>query len=250
MSQVAIVNRSNILSDKDGLIITNALNMVLPKFCLDWSLSRHTCVYVAKDKPTTILLRILLLDVADQPGVVAYHDEKDDVPYGKVFVKTILDNNGVLLYSPNPVVFTVSEAVCHELFEMLIEPNCNTWVMLPDNRTLYAYEVCDPVQSNPVTVQVQTGTMTTGTPPNVKIVPVYTKVGLSDWLLPNWFDPQKKRGPYNNNNTLNSPLTIDKNGYVISLKDGICKPIWGAAVTPDRQRAFAAKQRVLRHLTT
>jgi hypothetical protein len=250
MAQVAIVNQTTIVSDADGLTITTALNMVLPQFCMDWSLSRYTCVYVGRGKTTTIPLKIFLKDDADQPGVLAYHDEINDIPYGNVFIKTVLKNNGVLLYSPNPVVPTFSEAVCHELFEMLIDPNCNTWAMLSDYNTLYAYEVCDPVQSNPVTVQVQTGTTTTGKVPNVKVVPVYTSVGLSDWVLPNWFDPQKKRGPYNHNNTLNSPLTIDKNGYVISLKDGVCKPIWGSMVTPDRQRAFAAKQRVLRHLTT
>jgi hypothetical protein len=185
----------------------------------------------------------------DQPGVLAYHDEKDDVPFGKVFVKTIFDHNGVTLYHTNPLIPTVAEAVCHELFEMLIDPNCNTWSMLSDYRTLYAYEVCDPVQSNPVTVKVQTGITRSGVAPNITTTPIYKLVGLSDWVLPNWFDPQKRRGPYNHNNTLGSPLTIDKSGYAISLLNGVCKIIWGPNMTPDRQELFSAKQRVLRHQT-
>ena len=249
MAQIAIVNQTTLLSDADGQTIVTAINMILPKFCTDWSLSRHTCIYVGRGKITTIPLKVFLKDKADVAGVLGYHDEINDIPYGNVFIKTVLDNGGVILYSPNPIIPTVAEVVCHEVFEMLIDPNCNTWAMLSDYRTLYAYEVCDPVQSNPLTVQVQTGISRTGTPPNVKVLPVYTKVGLSDWVLPNWFDPQKKRGPYNNNNTLKAPLTIEKTGYVISLKDGVCKPIWGSAVTPERQRAFAAKQRVLRHST-
>ena len=253
MTQVAIVNQSSIVSDTDGNTITSALNKILPSFCKDWSLSPHSCVYVGKGKTTTILLKIFLKDTADESGSLAYHDEINDIPYGKAFAKTVLSYGGVMLYSQDPNVPTFAQAVCHELFEMLIDPNCNVWTMLSDYSTLYAYEVCDAVQSNPVTVLVQTGSSTSkiylG---NSKIVlktvtnPIYSKVGVSDWVLPSWFDPQKKRGPYNHNNTLKAPFTLDKGGYVISLTNGHSNIVWGENVAPERQKVIAGKLRLSR----
>jgi len=245
--QVAIINQSTVVSDTDGSTITSALNLMTPKFCSDWSLALTTCVYIPKGKTTTIPLKIFLMDTADQPDALAYHEEINDIPYGKAFAKTVLLDNGVMLYSSNPNIPTFAQAVCHELFEMLIDPYCNMWAMLADGNTQYAYEVCDPVESNPVTVQVQTGTITSKNFILKKTTPVYTKVGLSDWVLPKWFDTQATRGPFNHNNTLTSPLTIDRNGYVISLSGGTSNTVFGESVSLAKQTAIKAKSRVARH---
>ena len=248
MTTVAIVNNSTIVTDKDGLTITNALNIILPQFCKDWSLEKTTCVYVPLKSTSSVKLKIYLLDSADVKGALAYHDQRNDISYGKAFAKTVLENGGVMLYSSNPNIPTFAEAVCHELFEMLIDPCCNTWSMLADGTTLYAYEVCDPVQSNPLTVQVQTGIKKTYTIhpsiPITKNTPLYDSVGLSDWVLPKWFDPQSKIGPYNHNNTLKAPLTIDKYGYVIQLVGGRSNTIFGELVTPEKQQSINQKLRV------
>jgi hypothetical protein len=229
MPQLAIINQSTIVTDAEGNIITSALNQVLPQFCSDWGIVSHSCVYVAKGKTTTIPLKIFLLDTSDVANLLAYHDEINDIPYGRAFAKTVLSYGGVILYSQNPRVLTFAQCVCHEVFELLINPNCNVWTMLSDNNTLYAYEVCDPVQSNPVTVSVKTGTITT---------PVYVRVGLSDWVLPNWFDPQKKRGPYNHNNTLTAPFTVSNYGYVMRLTNGKYEYVWGQRLTTEDKQTI------------
>lgn len=249
MTTVAIVNKSTIVTDKDGLTITNALNIILPQFCKDWSLDPTRCVYIPLNSTTSIQLKIYLLDSADVEGALAYHDQYNNISYGRAFAKTVLANGGVMLYSSNPNIPTFAEAVCHELFEMLINPCCNTWSMLADGTTLYAYEVCDPVQSNPVTVQVQTGIKKTYIiNRSIKItrnVPIYNLVGLSDWVLPNWFNPQSKMGPYNHNNTLKAPLTIDKNGYAIRLTgESTFDAIFGELVIPEKQQYINQKLRV------
>lgn len=244
MVQVAIINQSSVVSDTDGYTITSALNILLPQFCKDWSLASTTCVYVGKGKTSTIPLKIILLDTADQEGALAYHDQINDVPYGRAFAKTVLDNGGVMLYSSNPNIPTVAQSVCHELFEMLIDPACNVWAMLEDGKTMYAYEVCDAVESNAVTVQVKTGTKKTGRLLAATTIPIYTKVGLSDWVLPNWFDPQSKTRPFNHNNTLTAPLTLDTNGYTISLTDGAYNILWGKSVVSERKETIKAKLRV------
>lgn len=241
MSQVAIVNNSTLVTDADGATITNALNKVLPKFCLDWSIIPTTCLYVKKGSATNIPLKISLLDSSDVSDALAYHHMINNVPYGKAFVKTVLANGGVLLYSQDPSVRTFAQSVCHELFEILINPHCNVWATLADGVTQYAYEVCDPVQTNALTVQIETGRTFKGRLFTKTSVPIYTKVGLSDWVLPQWFNPQAIRGPFNHTNTLNNPFTVDKNGYVISLSEGTRKAVWGAAVTSARKEAITAE---------
>ena len=245
--QVAIINKSTVVSDTDGTIITSALNLLTPQFCSDWGLALTKCVYVAKGRTTTIPLKIFLMDTSDEQNALAYHDQINDIPYGRAFAKTVLSYGGVMLYDANPIVPTFAQAVCHELFEMLIDPYCNMWAMLA-NGSQYAYEVCDPVESNAVTVQVQTGTTTTKVFAVKKITPVYTKVGLSDWVLPKWFDTQAVKGPFNHNNTLKAPFTLDKNGYVISLSGGTYKNIFGESVSAQKQEHIKAKLRTSRHV--
>uniref|UniRef100_A0A6C0EQ20 Uncharacterized protein n=1 Tax=viral metagenome TaxID=1070528 RepID=A0A6C0EQ20_9ZZZZ len=238
MVQIAIINRSSVVSDKDGSTITNALNIILPQFCKDWSIVTTTCVYVEKGKTTTIPLKIALLDTSDEEGAVAYHDQINDNPYGRAFAKTVLDNGGVMLYSLDPTVPTFAQSVCHELFEMLINPGCNIWAMFADEVTMCAYEVSDPVQSNALTVQVRTGSSRKG---KFFATPVYTKVGICDWVLPNWFDPQSKTRPFNHNNTLTAPLTVDKNGYILLFTNGSYDIIWGKSILPVRKDIIKAK---------
>lgn len=244
MPQVAIINQSTIVSDTDGAIITSALNIITPNFCSDWGIALYTCVYVPKGKTTTIPLKIFLLDTSDQANALAYHDEINDVPYGRAFAKTVLSIGGVILYSPNPNIPTFAQTVCHELFELLIDPYCNSWAMLADGNTMYAYEVCDPVESNAVTVQVQTGITITKNFLKKKLLAIYTKVGLSDWVLPKWFDTQATKGPFNHNNTLKSPFTLDKRGYVISMSGGTSNPIFGELVSSEKQSLIQSKHRV------
>jgi len=232
MPEIAIVNQSSIVSDRDGQTITSALNLILPKFCNDWGLSSYTCIYVPPETTTIISLKILLMDSIDQ----APTDEYIDVPCEKVAV------NGVLLYNHDPSVPTFAQTLSHRLFEMLINPLYNLWAMSGDNCTQYAYEVCDPVESNTVTVHVETGSTFIKTSPSVGFklsavtaVPIYTQVSLSDWVLPKWFDSRATMGPFNHTDTLSAPFTVDKNGYAITLKKGKARIIWDEAVTIERR---------------
>ena len=237
-TQIALINQSTAVSDANGQIIANAMNMILPTFCGDWNIPIVTAVYVGLGKTTTIPLKVFLLDTADVAGALAYHDEVNDLPYGKAFAKTVLSYGGTLLYSTNPLVPTFAQAVCHEIFELLVDMYCNMWAMLSDYTTLYAYEACDPVESNAVTVNlVTTTTAKVGT--KTVTTTVNTKVGLSDWVLPKWFDTQAKRGPYNHNNTLTAPFTLSPYGYVIALESGNVSYIYGNKVSEEKKDLLA-----------
>lgn len=214
---IAIVNSttSNRMKDADGASITNALNSLLPTFCSDWNLKPVTVTYVPKGKATTIPLKCFVLDNSDVQGALGYHYEDSDIPYAKIFVKTILDNSGVVLFSTNPHLPTVAAIISHEIFEMLIDIRANTWWNSANGSQLYAAEVCDPVESNIVKVQLK------GAP----------AVGLSDWILPAWSDAQATKGPFNHMNTLKSPLTVDKGGYLIVLDAGQVNNVMGSKIS-------------------
>jgi hypothetical protein len=222
---ISVVNGSTLVSDSVGELMVDALNMILPTFCNDWNIKPITVTYVGIGKVATTPLRCILLDNSDVKDALGYHSQYRDVPYARVFVKTILDYGGELLYSSK--AHTVAEIVSHEVLEMAVDLNANVWWSLADGSTLYAAEVCDPVQSNAVIVKVND-----------------QSVRLSDWILPEWSDPQATKGPFNHNNTLKSPLTVDKGGYLIVMSCGKVYNVMGSDIS-DYTKANMSTERGL-----
>jgi hypothetical protein len=87
-------------------------------------------------------------------------------------------------------------------------------------------EVCDPVEGNLVRVQV--GSVT---------------IGLSDYILPVWSDPQATKGPYNYLNTLTKPFQVAKGGYVALMRNGTVTNILGMEAS-DYIKHYADNNRV------
>ena len=216
-NQISIINKSSIVSDIHGSCMATALNALLPEFCNDWKIPLFTVIYVSKGlteiPPNTYI--IYLMDISDVDEALAYHDIRSDIPYGKVFAKTIIDNGGVLLYEPTLKQSTVAQSLSHEVFELIIDPRCNGWWMDRTTGILYASEVCDPVQSNIVVVSLKTG----------------IHIGMSDWILPSWQDIQNTSGPYNHLNTLTAPFQI-KNGYAMQIKNSKLTTVYGDIEDP------------------
>jgi len=217
---IAVVNSSTLVSDSEGQILVNAINQVLPQFCKDWDHPLYKAIYVAKKQRTTIPIKIYIFDNPDISGAFGYHDFTSNIPSGKCFAKTVLESGGAILYSPTGEA-TLAQVVAHEIFELLIDPQCNGWWDIGDGRTLFARETVDPVQGNDLIVQIQTSPAKTildlKTRKAIKKPAVVQKVGLSDWVLPAWSNPQNTTGPFNHLKTLKAPFTLDKGGYVIEI---------------------------------
>jgi hypothetical protein len=213
-NMIALVNKSSLMNDTDGATIVAALNSMLPIFCNDWNIPPVVATYVKRGASTTIPLQCLVLDTSDANGAFGYNNESNGISYAKVFVKSILQYGGVILYNANPAVPTVAASVSHVVFEMIADLRANVWWGCADGYTLIAAEVCDPVEGNIVAVKPR------GLP----------TVGLSDWVLPAWADPQAKLGPYNHNNTLKAPMTAEKGGYLITMANSVYTPVLGSDV--------------------
>jgi hypothetical protein len=134
--------------------------------------------------------QLIYFDDADAAGAEGYHDlTKHGQPVSKVFVKTTLADKDL-----------VSVTACHELFEMAIDPVANLWAQATD-RTLYAYEMCDPVEDDTFKVK---------------------GIAMSNFLYPAWFEPFKHpRGTkYDHLGRLNAPFAMTSGGYMIVSKKG------------------------------
>lgn len=209
-------NQSTTLSTSNMSLMISAINTLLPTFCSAWApqAKQYQCQPAPSTMKSVSSLYCVFMDTSDSAGALAYHTETGNVPYGRVFVKTILSYGGALLMGANNSVPTVAQAFAHEIFEMIANMNVNVWWQL-SNGNLVPGEVCDPVQGNVVPVKV--GSVT---------------VGLSDYILPVWADPQATRGPYNYLNTLTKPFQLAKGGYVILMKNGAVFYVLGNLVTP------------------
>lgn len=253
---IAIINSSTIVSDVDGQTIVSALNQILPQFCIDWSLPKYTATYIAKGKTSSITSKVFILDTSDVKYALGYHSLLGNVPYGKCFAKTVLADGGAILYSATGAS-TLAQIVAHEVFELLIDPLCNSWWDIGDGRTLVAKEVCDPVQGNDIIANVVMSPAKTKYDPKtlkaVTIPAVVQKVGLSDWILPAWANPQNTVGPYNRMNTLRAPFTLDSGGYVIQLAAEASGQVtamkFGTSVTEAQKAKYSTKKRMTKKTT-
>jgi len=211
---IAIMNESKLVTDFQGKAITSALNSLLPKFCNDWNMRPVSAVYYPRNTLSPIPLKCYIYDTAEAEAALAYKDEINDVPYAKVFVQKILENGGAVLAASNGGP-TVSQRISHEVFEMLVDLRGNSWWSDFSGATHYAAEVCDPVESNLVSVNIG-GAL----------------IQLSDWVLPAWSDPQASKGPFNHLNTLTNPMSVDKGGYIITQSNGTTNTVTGCKISP------------------
>jgi hypothetical protein len=213
-NRIFVFNKSSVLKNTDMFLMINAINVMLPAFCKTWSLKECTCIAAPSNtKPGTNGMYCVFLDHSTSPGTLAFHTEYDNIPYGEIFVKTVLQYGGSVLMGANRTVPTVAQAFSHEIFEMLVNPNVNVWWQT-SNTTLVPAEVCDPVQGMIVPIKVGS-----------------VMVGLSDYIFPEWNDPQSKKGPYHFLNTLRRPFQMARGGYLIYMKSGVISFVYGNSVT-------------------
>ena len=134
---------------------------------------------------------IVFLENADVANALAYHDlTPDGFPISKVFVKTTIANGDL-----------VSVSASHELVEMLVDPAINMMTTGPDPKTIYAYEMADPVEALSF---------------NVNGIP------MSDFVYPAYFEVFRKPGSvkFDQLNKVTRPFQILSGGYQIIFKNG------------------------------
>ena len=161
-------------------------------------------------KPKRTDWLFIYFDDADEASAEGYHDlTHRGQPVSKVFVRASQADNV-------PVSVTAS----HELFEMVIDPIANLWAQAT-KRTLYAYEMCDPVEEDTFMVD---------------------GIEMSNFVYPSWFEPFRHppKTKFDYLGKLKKPFSKTKGGYVIIKQNGRVKEEFGS---PAKAKRFAKEDR-------
>lgn len=209
---IAVQNLSTLVTDEDAYAMAvlcdrQARRDVAPA----WGVQPSQVTFLKQASLLHYDAIIGILDDADQAGDLGWHTEGPGADvYGRVFARPVLDNGGNALTD----ALSVCSVLSHEVVETIGDAACNAWAQQADG-TLVARELCDPVESDSylMTVTTEEGTSLSGT--------------VSDFLLPAWFDPDAKGGPYDQMSLLAAPFEVRSDGYVIVMTGGTVTEQWG-----------------------
>ena len=224
LQKINVINQSTVITDSDVTKMVAALNQTLPAFARDWKIFIIQAAVLPRETvmPTgSTILNVVIMDTTDIPGTAGYHTLYNGTTTVKIFASTILAAGGVSLYEDTRTKPTVSQALCHEVFEALLDPRSTQWILNPITGAMYALEVGDVVDGNAKVMRLGDG----------------SRVTVSDWVLPAWYDAENTLGPYNSLDTLSAPFTLAPNGYAMTASGSAVNYLYGSAV-PDATKAY------------
>jgi len=203
---IAVLNKSTLVTNAEASTMSRLVaSQVRYHYVPAWQhASAAVLFYVDEAQVPPGAAKIAIFDDSDTPGAAGWHSENAGNPFGRVFVRPVLDVGGnALRVDP-----TVCSILSHEVLELLADPTVNLWASdfgLNGSPRLYAVEICDPVEADSYTVTVG------GTQP--------ASGRVSNFVLPSWFDPTGASKPYDHLNKLSTPFSMSPHGYLI-YEDG------------------------------
>ena len=204
MAEISLLNKSTLVTNSDAALMAAAcakqvVNHVAPAW---GKLPMAVKFYANEAQVPAGAYRMYLLDDSDQAGALGYHAETPEgFPYGRVFAKPVLDNNGTMLQG----TLTVASVVSHEVIELFCDPDVNAWYDGPGNKD-YAAEACDPVEGDSYDVSVGL---------------TMKKVSVSNFIIPAWFKVTPAKGEtFDYLKKLSKPFTMTAGGYWIVRSHG------------------------------
>lgn len=236
VQKVNVINESTVITDADVTKMVTALNQTLPAFARDWKIFIVQATVLPREAvlPTgPTVLNVVIMDTTDIPGTAGYHTLYNGTATVKIFASTILAAGGVSLYEDTRTKATVSQALCHEVLEALLDPKCTQWILNPNTGAMYALEVGDVVDGNVKVVRLGDG----------------SRVTVSDWVLPAWYDSENTLGPYNSLDTLSAPFTLAPNGYAMTASGSVVNYLYGTAVPNATKNYLQLSVRTLTRVT-
>lgn len=201
MTVITVVNKSTLVSNTDVQLMVRACAWQL-RYDAAPAWGRYPLMVTYSPTEATAppgSWVIGVFDDSDQAGALGWHDlGRGDIVYGRVFARPVLTHGGNALTKD----LSIASVLSHEVLETFIDPYCNDYSD-KDGRQSIAKEVGDPVEAD------------------VYVVPVSgTRVTVSNFVLPRWFDPAATVGPFDKMGHLSAPFTMTSGGYLIVMEDG------------------------------
>ena len=178
---IAVVNASKAMTDAE---VAKAVAALQKQVSVDFAPHYSDAHLVVSKAIPAGAWGLVILDNSDQAGALGYHDlTKSGLPLGKVFAG-----------SDKADGMSPSVTMSHELLEMLADPWINLCAEGPGGR-FYAYEVCDAVEADELGYKID-------------------DVLVSDFVLPNWFEPGMTKGPFALKSKVKRPFALLPGGYI------------------------------------
>lgn len=186
--EIAVTNSSK-LSNIDVAFMVEAIGHQVVECAKAWGLPPMAMAFYATQAglPAADVHIIDIVDDMDQPGALGYHTDVAGVEYGRVLAQGA----------------DTSITLSHEALELLCDPTCDQWRARGDGSQV-ALEVCDPVEGDSYGVAAT-------------VLGEQRTVNLSNYVLPQWFDPAARGVAVDRMHTAPGPLSMTSGGYCVIL---------------------------------
>lgn len=193
MINISIVNKSTVFKDADLPTVCNGLQIQLTRdFYPIWGFNAKIWYTPLGANPTADHWALFILDNATQAGELGVHDVTPaGLPLGQAFAETAIADGS-----------SIERTLSHELGEMGADPHVNLTAQV--GSILYAYEPFDAPEADAYGYDITIPDGWTG---------AGTKVLVSDFVTPNWFQPGST-GPFDFMNHITAPLQLLPGGYI------------------------------------
>jgi len=190
---IAVINQSTVVTDAQAKAVVHAMQVQISRdFAPAWNILGELHFFGKNDAVPTTYWQMVLLDDADQAGVLGYHDlTPEGLPLGRVFIKTAVAAK---------VAWSVT--LSHELLEMLVDPYADLLCLVQRQDglvALFPVELCDPVEGDTYAIG---------------------STLVSNFVYPEWFENYAKNadGKYDFLGTVNAPFQLAPGGYMSAMK--------------------------------
>lgn len=236
MFKFALINESTLLKNPTQLqMMVDAALTMLTTFCQDWDRTMvHGQYYNSRAEALAAPTHNIIFNWVDSDttaaGAEAYHDEIGGIPYARLMVNPA-QANGAGVLDLGTANMSLLMLFTHELFETLCDEFVNDFTYQPNGKFLVK-EVCDPVQSVPVPINLPGGV-----------------VYCSDYVTPRYFDSQAPAGTrFSYSGKITSPGQLLSGGYqswfdpsAVSTTTGPIETVWGARV-PEWLKSYRQRE--------
>ena len=200
MAKINVVNESTSVTDDQVAVMAEAVSIQIKNhFAPAWNQMPSPVTWVKKDQVDPDAWVVTVLDNTHELGTLGYHEQEGAAPTAKVFCQPSLDYGSSVFTGD----YAISSILSHECLELLTDPTTTEWNLVGvdhhGNATFVAEESVDPVESQYYEIHVDG-----------------TRVNVSNFVLPAWFDPQTDDLYTDILRTITKPLTIASGGYVIT----------------------------------
>lgn len=207
-----VANKSTRVTDAQVQQMAEACNIQAAEFAGAYGRTPITVDYIADaSQAQSGSWVITVLDDSDQQGALGYHtEEAGGIIFGRIFAAPVLDNGGSVMGGTSSP-YSVSGTLSHEVLETIADPHANLDADT-DQGLAVAYEVCDPCEDCSYPITISDG----------------TSVAVSDYVLPQWFDPQAPAtAMLDKMGQVKAPYQITSGGYVVTTKEGEQSQVFG-----------------------